>query len=445
MCRVVLWWIGPLIVLACAILARPQFTTTMAAQASPRRLALVIGNDEYPAARLSNSKNDARAVAGTLTRVGFRVTTVFDANQDKLATALASFSSSLGPGDVALFYFAGHGVQIDNQNYLLPVDFSGAGPQLVTLKGISALSVEKQLRAARIGIVIVDACRSNPYSGTRQFGSSLTATTAVGTLVVLSAAAGESAEDSPQHPNGVFVTELLKELEIPNVDVGAMFRRVRERVYRTTQGRQRPQVLDDRFGEFVLVDRPSAVISGPALATRLPATPPPEAAAKPMIALTELQRQLLRQTSEITVDNVAHQRYGGVGSTKPTRPNDGGYYAVMRAEVTNGCQLSIRDDSTGFMGTLTTVIDLRRASRAKSYPPAVAGAAPELTISAGPNCRLNRNLDWEGDDCLSEFGTFNLLRRSPQPTGHVSFNIYSEVRAQALADTLTQMINACRP
>ncbi len=271
-------------VLACALLL---LSSTIVGQHAERRLALVVGNNGYPQALLKNAQNDAAALARALTRLGFSSVTqsgsldsrgvvpALDVTRESLTRALATFADALRNTDIAVFYFAGHGVQVDNQNYLLPIDFAGSGAQLISLSGINASAVEKQLRTARVGIVILDACRTNAFAGTRQIGSSLIPVSPTGTMTVLAAAPGQNAEDSPTQPNGVFMTALLQEIEKPDVDINMMFNNVKNRVYRATSGRQRPSVINDIFlDQFVL--RPGgARTTPPAEVERRPVGPPP--------------------------------------------------------------------------------------------------------------------------------------------------------------------------
>ena len=132
-----------------------------------RRLALVIGNESYPVSPLFNPVNDARAVSAALTDVGFSVTRVEDATRQEMASAIATFAGSVDDDDVALFYYAGHGIEVDRENYLIPTDYRGRTAEAARLQGISAADVQEALASARVAMLVFDACRNNPYRGTR--------------------------------------------------------------------------------------------------------------------------------------------------------------------------------------------------------------------------------------------------------------------------------------
>ena len=168
------------------------------AMAQGRRVALVVGNDAYQAQSvLANAVNDARAVASALEGVGFAVTKVEDANRAQLTSALSDFAGSLRDDDVALFYFAGHGVQVEQENYLIPTDYAGQTSSALRFNAVSAVDIEDMLRPARVAMLVFDACRNNPYRGVRG-GAGLAPMEARGTLIAYAAGAGEFAADAVQ-------------------------------------------------------------------------------------------------------------------------------------------------------------------------------------------------------------------------------------------------------
>jgi uncharacterized caspase-like protein len=138
-------------------------------QRAERRFALVIGNNAYPKTPLKNAVNDARVVGRTLQQLGFQADVLTDATAQAMEAAVDRFTTNLGHGDVALFYYAGHGVQIDGLNYLVPVDFSGNSAADVKYKAPAGSWVQERMEAtgARLKILILDACRNNPFRATR--------------------------------------------------------------------------------------------------------------------------------------------------------------------------------------------------------------------------------------------------------------------------------------
>ena len=228
--------------------------------AGGRRVALVVGNDAYQAqAALANAVNDARAVANALTAVGFSVTKVEDATRTQLTSALGEFVRSLGDDDVALFYYAGHGVQVDQENYLLPTDYTGQSETSLRLDAIRALDVQEMLRPARVAMLVFDACRNNPYRGIRGGGPGLAPMEARGTLIAYAAGAGEVASDAARgSANGLFTAKFVEALYVPGLTATALFRRVRQEVHAASNAEQWPAVYDDLLSDFVFRSEVSA-------------------------------------------------------------------------------------------------------------------------------------------------------------------------------------------
>ena len=216
-----------------------------------RRLALVVGNDEYPAP-LQNAVNDARAVAVALADVGFTVTRVENASRARMADAIETFAEDLSGDDVALFYFAGHGVQVGEspENYLIPTDFDGRTESAVRMNAVKAADVVGELRRARVAMAVFDACRDNPYRGTRG-GGGLAAMEARGTLIAYAADAGQLASDNPEGQNGLFTQHFVAALREPGLTATALFQRVRRGVVAASRERQWPAVYDSLLADFV--------------------------------------------------------------------------------------------------------------------------------------------------------------------------------------------------
>ncbi len=216
-----------------------------------RRVALVVGNDSYSSAPLANSRNDARAVSQTLIDLGFQVTFLEDVQRASFGDALATFSNGLEPSDVALFYFAGHGLQVESENYLIPTDFRGSSAADVRVASIRVSDIEQLMRRSRVALLILDACRTNPFSGTRAIGRGLAPMEAAGSLIAFSTGAGQTAEDGASGTNGLFTAELLKVLSIPSLTAQQVFLQVRRNVYAASGGKQFPAVYDGLLGDFV--------------------------------------------------------------------------------------------------------------------------------------------------------------------------------------------------
>ena len=246
------------------------------AQATEKRIALVIGNDSYRNfAPLYNARADARAVAGKLKSLGFEVTLQLDADAKTALRAVRQFKSQINGGDEAVFYFSGHGVQLDAANYLLPVDIVAENIDQVKDDGLALQRVLDDLREqkARFSLAIIDACRDNPFKGTgKAIGSRGLAptTAATGQMVLYSAGSGQQALDrldgNDRDPNGVFTRVLLKEIDKPGLPVDRVLRTVRDTVVRLAQSvghEQVPALYDQTVGDFYFV-RQSAPVEAPA-------------------------------------------------------------------------------------------------------------------------------------------------------------------------------------
>jgi uncharacterized caspase-like protein len=222
-----------------------------------RRIALVIGNARYPGIPLNNPENDARVVGATLRGLGFEVTEHVNLPVRKFRQVLRDYVRTLQNTDVVgLLYYAGHGVQIDGRNYLLPVDINLRDQEEIKDEAVDIddLFVSKLERAKMRGlIVILDACRDNPFRGkTRniQAAGGLAEMGARGALLAYSAAPGATAEDGPEGSNSVFTRHLVREMLEQGVEVETMFKSVRVKVLRDTNKRQMPWVNSSLTVDF---------------------------------------------------------------------------------------------------------------------------------------------------------------------------------------------------
>ena len=236
---------------------------TPSVAAADGRVALVVGNSAYAAiGELPNPGNDAADVAAALGRLGFDVTTVSDADRAGLNEALRLFARESAGADVSLVFYAGHGIEVDGVNYLVPVD---ARLERDTDVEYEALPLDRVLRAttgAELRVVILDACRNNPLARSMQrtsasrsvsrgsFGELNEALLGDETLVAYAAAAGTTAADGTGR-NSPYTAALLSYLERP-LEIGILFREVRARVLASTGGEQRPHEYASLLGEHYL-------------------------------------------------------------------------------------------------------------------------------------------------------------------------------------------------
>ncbi len=219
----------------------------------PERHALIVGNDAYRRSALVNAVNDAFAMGETLREMGFSVQTLTDADYPTMDRAIDLFVDRLSRGDVALFYYAGHGVQVDGENYLIPTDFDRARVAKVKYRALPANLIRERMEnsGARLSILILDACRDNPFSGNRSAGQGLAQmSTGIGTFIAFSTAPGQTATDNPTASNGLFTHHLIQTLATPGLSIDEIFNEVRRQVFQASDGRQIPWTASSLIGSF---------------------------------------------------------------------------------------------------------------------------------------------------------------------------------------------------
>ncbi len=222
------------------------------------RIALVVGNSAYATVTsLDNPGNDAQLIATTLERQGFDVRLLMDASQIEMKRGIAQFGRDLrsaGSDATGLFYYAGHGVQSFGANYLLPVDVELNDAADLDLVGVDAQTVLRQMYSAanRTNIVILDACRNNPFSDIPEFGDSGLAEMQAprGTFLAYSTAPGSVALDGASG-NSPFTSAVVDHMNKPGVSIERMFREVRISVLEATHGMQTPWDSSSLTSEFI--------------------------------------------------------------------------------------------------------------------------------------------------------------------------------------------------
>jgi hypothetical protein len=218
-----------------------------------KKVALVIGNGNYAEAPLKNPANDARAIAATLRQQGFEVLLTENATKLQMNELVADFGEKLSEGDTALFFFAGHGLQVQGRNYLMPTDARITSEQRVRLEALDVEAVLDQMSAARarVSMVILDACRNNPFERRfRSTGGGLAQINAPeGTMIAYATAPGKVAADG-DGTNGLYTQELLRALAQPGLKVEDVFKQVRINVARASNGAQVPWEASSLTGDF---------------------------------------------------------------------------------------------------------------------------------------------------------------------------------------------------
>jgi len=247
------------------------------AAALENRVALVIGNSDYKIAPLKNPVNDARAIAATLGKLGFEVLTGENLNRKAMLQQMRAFRDKLGPDSIGLFYYAGHGIQVKGQNYLIPVDAAVRSEAEIDEESVNLANLLDRLDEAKnpINIVILDACRDNPFA--RSFRSASRGLAQVdaptGTLIAYATAPGRTAADG-DGANGVYTEEMLRVLRTPGLKVEDVLKRVRAGVVQRTKGLQTPWDASSLIGDFYFIPPvPVAAAQTPSAAMAAPLPP----------------------------------------------------------------------------------------------------------------------------------------------------------------------------
>ena len=263
-----------LLVIACLV-----SLTAGAHAANERRVALVIGNNDYQhIAKLEKAVNDAHSVAAELRKVGFDVQAYTNIGQKKMNQAINEFVQKVSGGGVGVFFFAGHGVQINNQNFLIPVDMDPPREAAdVADQAVSVPVLQDKLAdaKAKYTLLVLDACRNNPLP--KKAGRSIGATRGLamsnspsGQTVLYSAGANQEALDSlgnaDRNPNGLFTREFLPMISQPGISSSEALKRTRTVVAQKAKSvghEQQPAIYDQSDGDFFFVSGPTVAAPSP--------------------------------------------------------------------------------------------------------------------------------------------------------------------------------------
>jgi hypothetical protein len=255
----------------CLVFLFPQVS------AANERIALVVGMADYATVvPLDNTLNDAKGVSDTLTEIGFAVTTILDGTGDEFRVALDEFSFQSETAELALIYFAGHGVEVQGENFLIPVDAAVSSNKAVQRQAVSLSDMLAAVNSARkMRIVILDSCRDDPFGDALDVIAATDAATSTaptrstgraglappspdrGTLVAFAARDGEVALDG-SGSNSPFALALMDSLTTPGLEISLMFRQVRDSVLQTTRNQQEPHTYGSLPGTPFYIAGPTS-------------------------------------------------------------------------------------------------------------------------------------------------------------------------------------------
>ena len=352
-----------------------------------KRVALVIGNSAYQhAAPLKNPRNDANALAQSLIRLGFEVVKGLDLDKADFERTVRDFSRRLRGADVALLFYAGHGLQVNGVNYLAPIDAVLDEEGDLDFEALTLNTIQRQMeRETKVNLVFLDACRDNPLARSLARSMGRTRSAAVGrglarvetgnveSFIAFATDPGEVASDGDGR-NSPFTTALLKHIETPGLDVAVLMRRVRKDVMAETKERQRPWTNSSLIREFKFNARAIAVEPGP----KPPGTPQPNPAdgiATLKKMLEDLQRQRQPTAPVAPKADPAKQAWEAVKDTESQ--------AVLQAFVTRFPSSVYSDFARARLE------ELRRKAARPAPTPAPAPAPTPPPVQATPRPSFN--------------------------------------------------------
>lgn len=372
-----MWWSGPV--------------------AAGAPVALVVGNGAYvEAAPLANPPNDARAVATALGRLGFEVIEGYDLDKRGLEAALRRFGERVPNADIAFAFFAGHGLQVAGKNYLVPVDAKLVREQDLRYEAVPMDTLLEEMQGARkVRIMVLDACRNNPFGDrmARSMGAGRSAAVgrglarveglSVDTLVAYATAADDIALDGSDS-NSPFTTALLQHMETPGLDVRLLFGRVRDSVISQTNGKQQPFIYGSLGGSEVML-KPGPTQAAAAVAAAAGGPPSRQAGAPAADTTLEVVFWNSIKDSASPADFSAYLEQYPNGAFAPLARNrlrattaqaGGGPAGGAQAGGTQGAGPGTR------VGQPVTPIQLSPAGLPPTMAPAPAAPAPVTTQTA---------------------------------------------------------------
>jgi formylglycine-generating enzyme required for sulfatase activity len=318
--------------------------------AEGRKVALVIGNSKYlKVTPLINPGNDAADMRAVLAGLGFELISLIDASQSQMDDAVESFRLRLVGAEAGLFYYAGHGVQSQGVNYLIPVDANISAEYQLRSRTLDATMALEAMSVSGcpLNIVILDACRDNPFASMRSLGRGLTVMGAApaGAIIVYATDPGKTALDGSGR-NGVFTGSLLRHIGEVGVDVKAMFDRVGAEVSKATGNTQNPWISSKFYGTYYL--------AGVAVAGGTVAPEPAELGKKPVLTVQKSYGSMTIEArtagtlyvngasvGEVAVGSTARVDDVEVGQARLEMRYPGGQTETRTAEVKKGAVTAI--------------------------------------------------------------------------------------------------------
>jgi uncharacterized caspase-like protein len=304
-------WLGAVGVLCLTQASFAQLTKPAMPATGIAKVALVIGNSKYQRGELENPVNDASDVAAVLQSYGFDVVKVLNADRQKMRESIRQFGEMLGPKTVAVLFYAGHGLQINGKNYLIPVDANIKGAEDAEDQGVSLDGIMQRVesRKPRFNIVILDACRNNPFARSYGGGGLASVDAPAGSLVAFATGPSKVAADGSGR-NGLYTSHLLRHINTPNLKIEEIFKRVRMGVMEQSAGDQVPWENTSLTEDFIL--------NAQALAASVSAAAPSDIAWVASASYEQLKSYLASHPTDINRDQVT-LAFARANAAKPLR------------------------------------------------------------------------------------------------------------------------------
>jgi len=319
-----------LVILAMVLLPAMLF----AQQNVSQKFALVIGNGNYTGlTKLNNPVNDANDMADALQKIGFTVDKVLNGSQEQMDDAVLKLKNRLSvSGDAyGFFFYAGHGVQSGNDNYLIPVNANIPSENALRSRAVSVQMVLDELNDARnsLNVVVLDACRDNPFSWSRSGTRGLTIVNRqpADSVIVYATSAGQRASDG-EGRNGLFTTQLLKNLTTPGLEVMDVFRRTGMDVAEASNNQQIPAIYSQVF-KIVYLGNPPAPVAAPVAPVETGSVT--VAASQPQIAVQPYPSVPARE--RVNRESTKETRLWSVGAAVGTSFADPFFIGTVRGTV----------------------------------------------------------------------------------------------------------------
>jgi formylglycine-generating enzyme required for sulfatase activity len=265
--------------LALSVASTPSSANTQ--QAGQKRFALILANQTYEKNPLPNIDNDAALMVRTLKSLGFTVVSLMNGTRSTMRTKLKELKENLtaNPGGIAFVYYSGHGVQVDGENYLVPVNNASLTSEADVKEDCLTLSYVLEMSKgtrAKAYITVLDACRDNPFLGQKGDGNKGLAVVGrvldASTLVAFAASPGETASATLGGANSIYTAELVKQLQTPNLSIQEVFQSTRSAVRTKSSNKQRPRE-DNGLEEQIFLNGRGAAVANPNSGVEAPAFP----------------------------------------------------------------------------------------------------------------------------------------------------------------------------